>query len=69
MITERRNARVAQSAATNGYVIDPHAVAEAILRRRAEQVAQLSGMLVSAELDGLSGGVPEHEAAAGRDLS
>jgi hypothetical protein len=54
------------------YVVDPHAVADAIFRRR-EQLAEarrLSCVLVAAELDDPAVGGPElDEPAAGADVA
>jgi hypothetical protein len=55
--------------AAGDYVVDPHAVAAAILRRGAEraEARRLSRMLVAGELDRLSGGRDEPGPRAGRD--
>ena len=54
------------------YVVDPHAVAEAMLRRR-EQLAEarrLSGVLVAAQLDDASvSGADLDDPAAGADVA
>jgi hypothetical protein len=53
------------------YVVDPYAVAEAILRRR-EQLAEarrLSRMLIAAELDDSAVGRPECDPSAGADVA
>ena len=54
------------------YVVDPHAVAKAMLRRR-EQLAEarrLSEMLVAAQVDeGAIGGPDLDEPAAGADVA
>jgi hypothetical protein len=51
------------------YVVDPHAVAEAIVRRQADRAAarRLSGVLVAGEVDGNAGGVDEPRPGPGRD--
>jgi hypothetical protein len=51
------------------YVVDPHAVAEAILRRQADraEARRLSRMLVAGELDGPSVGPDEPCARPGGD--
>jgi hypothetical protein len=43
------------------YVVDPHAVAEAMLRRRARlsEAVRFSRMLVAAKLDGHAGGIEQ----------
>jgi hypothetical protein len=53
------------------YVVDPYAVAEAILRRH-EQVAEarrLSRMLIAAELDEPAAGRPHGDPSAGADVA
>ena len=51
------------------YVVDPHAVAEAMLRRSADRAdaRRLSRMLVSGEVDRLPRGVEKPDPGAGRD--
>jgi hypothetical protein len=51
------------------YVVDPHAVAEAMLRRGAQraEAQRLSRMLVARELDRLPGRPDEPGARPGRD--
>ena len=55
--------------AAGDYVVDPHAVAAAMLRRGAEraEARRLSRMLVAGELDRLSCGRDEPGPLAGRD--
>lgn len=53
------------------YVIDPYAVAEAILRRH-EQLAEarrLSRMLIAAEVDEPAAGRPQRDPSAGADVA
>ena len=58
-----------QRIAAGEYVVDPHAVADAMLRRGAElaEARRLSRMLVAGEVDGLPGGRDEPGARTGRD--
>jgi hypothetical protein len=51
------------------YVVDPHAVAEAMLRRSADRATarRLSRMLVAGELDGPPVGGHEPRPGPGRD--
>jgi hypothetical protein len=51
------------------YAVDPHAVADAIVRRAAERAGtrRLSPVLVARELDGLAAPVEQPDAGAGRD--
>jgi hypothetical protein len=55
--------------AAGEYVVDPHAVAAAMLRRGAEraEARRLSRMLVAGELDRLSAGREEPGSRPGRD--
>jgi hypothetical protein len=55
--------------AAGEYVVDPHAVAAAILRRSADRAdaRRLSRMLVSGELDRLPGGPDQPHPRTGRD--
>jgi hypothetical protein len=61
-----RRAELARRIAAGEYVVDPEAVAEAILLRRR---ARLSEMLVAAQLDLPPRGIDEHDPASGTDLS
>jgi hypothetical protein len=60
---------LARQISAGEYVVDPHAVAAAMLRRGAEraEARRLSRMLVAGELDRLSGGRDEPGPRAGRD--
>jgi hypothetical protein len=54
------------------YVVDPHAVAEAMLRRREhlDEARRLSGVLETAKLHGPAAGPSQHDApAAGADVA
>ena len=54
------------------YVVDPHAVAEAMLRRRARlaEARRLSRVLIAAQVDDPAlGGVDLDEPAAGADVA
>jgi hypothetical protein len=55
--------------AAGEYVVDPHAVAAAMLRRRADraEARRLSRMLVAGELDGLAAAPDEPRPGPGRD--
>jgi hypothetical protein len=55
--------------AAGEYVVDPHAVASAMLRRSAHraEARRLSRMLVAGELDGLPVAPDEPDARPGRD--
>lgn len=55
--------------AAGEYVVDPHAVADAILRHRADraEARRLSRVLVARELDGLAVPVEEPDAAPSDD--
>lgn len=60
------------NAVRNGtYVVDPHLVADAILRRheRAAETRRLPGVLEALERDGRSGGRAEDDAGSGADLA
>lgn len=53
------------------YVVDPRAVADAMMRRR-EQLAEarrLSRVLIAAELDEPTAGRPECDSSAGADVA
>jgi Anti-sigma-28 factor, FlgM len=59
-----RTEALAQQIARGEYVIDPHAVAEAMLR------ADFSAVLVAPQaVDGASGRVEQDEPGSGRDLA
>lgn len=53
------------------YVVDPRAVADAILRRQANlaEARRLSRVLVPAQLDDPSAGAAQDDAAAGADVA
>jgi hypothetical protein len=53
------------------YVVDPQAVAEAMLRRRRNlaQARRLSAVLVAAQLDEPTARRPESDSAAGADVA
>ena len=55
--------------AAGEYVVDPHAVAAAILRRHADraEARRLSRMLVAGELDGLAAAPDEPRTSPGGD--
>ena len=55
--------------AAGEYVVDPHAVADAILRRQADRAdaRRLSRVLVAGELDGLAVRSDEPDARPGND--
>jgi hypothetical protein len=53
---------------TGAYVVDPHAVAGAIIGRRLE-ARQISRMLIAPQLDRSPGRVAEGGAASGADVS
>ena len=60
MSTQARDPAIEQPVSGGGYVVDPHAVAEAILSRRSEaQRALISWMLEPSQLDGLAAAVPK----------
>jgi hypothetical protein len=53
------------------YVVDPRAVADAIVRRRQNltEARRLSRMLVSAQVDDPAAGLPRRDPAAGADVA
>jgi hypothetical protein len=53
------------------YVVDPHAVAGAILRRREDrrEAGRLAGMLEALERDDLAGGRPEADSGPFPDVA
>jgi hypothetical protein len=53
------------------YVVDPHAVAGAILQRQQDrrEAGRLAGMLESLERDGFAGGGPEADSGPLPDVS
>jgi hypothetical protein len=53
------------------YVVDPHAVAEAMLRRQRNlaEARRLSTVLIAAQLDEPAAGRPQRDSAAGADVA
>ena len=53
------------------YVVDPHAVAGAMLRRHEDrrEAGRLAGMLESLERDDVAGGRPERDSGSFPDLA
>ena len=62
---------LAQAIAQGTYVVDPAAVADAILRRHSDlaHVRELSEVLVAAQLDDIAPGVPQSHPGAGADVA
>ena len=62
---------LAQAVANGTYVVDPTAVADAILRRRDDlaEARRLSEMLVAAQLDESPGAVAQRHPSAGADVA
>jgi hypothetical protein len=60
---------LAKALAEGSYVVDPRAVADAILARRTERSRELSRVLEAAQRDRLARRVEDHEPAPGPDLS
>ena len=62
---------LAQAIAQGTYVVDPAAVADAILRRHSDlaHARQLSEVLVAAQLDEPAGGIAQRHPGAGADVA
>jgi hypothetical protein len=71
MVRRGTDQRLVNELASGGeYVVDPHAVAEAMLDRFSRRESEGSAVLVAGEpLDGSSAGIDEDGAAAGPSLA
>jgi hypothetical protein len=68
---ERVDPHLVQAVRQGSYVVDPRAVAEAMMRRRAQRDAarRLAAVLESGELDGGSAGIAEDGSGPRADVA
>ena len=69
VVGDRIDPELRRRVAAGEYVVDPHAVAEAMLRRHEDRATarRLSRVLVAGQLDRLAAPADEPDARSGRD--